>query len=292
MNKKLWLNGALLAYDVARIDPRDRGFTLGDGLFETIRVRQGAILRLSRHLARLRNGASVLALALQWTDAEIENAILNTLKTNLLKNAVVRLTVSRGVPKVRGLLPDPNAENPTMVVQAESFTGYPVALYQHGVHAVTSTVRRNESSPLANIKSLNYLDNILARQEAAAQGADDALLLNTKGNIVCASAANIFFVQNDVLFTPPLHDGALPGTMREHLLKELAPEYGLNVVERSVSPNKISQMDEAFLTNALMGVMPLAKIDNFLINAGDPGNLTLALMAILERQDLRGNDVA
>ena len=277
MDKKLWLNRILVAYDAARIDPRDRGFTLGDGLFETIRVRQGVILRLPRHLARLRNGANVLALALQWTDAEIENAILQTIEANRLKDAVVRLTVSRGVPSIRGLLPDSKVENTTMVIQAESFTGYPSEIYRRGIHAVISTIRRNEFSPLANVKSLNYLDNILARQEAAKKGADDALMLNTAGNIACASAANIFFVKGDTLITPPLNDGALPGTMRAYVMNELMPKYGLAAVERSVFPAEIYEMDEAFLTNALMGVMPLVSVDGRILGSGKIGSVTSML---------------
>ncbi len=276
MDKKLWLNGNLLSYDDAHIDPRDRGFTLGDGLFETMRVRTGKVMRLGRHLARLRNGAEVINLALPWTNDELQETIYQTLRANQLYDAFVRLTVSRGVPGVRGLLPD-RSTIPTLLIQTEHFSGYPAELYQRGMNVITSSVRRNEFSPLANIKSLNYLDNILARQEAAEKGADEALLLNTKGNVVCASAANIFFVQDDVLITPPLRDGALPGTVRELVLKESAKKHGLDVVERSISPDEISQIDEAFLTNALMGIMPLTSIDNRPVGSGDPGYITLRL---------------
>lgn len=289
MDQKLWLNDGLISYNAARINPRDRGFTLGDGLFETMRVREGKILHLERHLARLRHGTDVIALSLPWTDAELAEAIAQTLTANDLQEAYVRLTVSRGVPSLRGLLPDQNAKL-TLLIQAEHFTGYPAELYQRGMRVITSSIRRNECSPLANIKSLNYLDNILARQEAMKKGADDALMLNTAGNIACASAANIFFVKGDRLITPPLSDGALPGTMRAYVFsrvqslqtsafktQNLEVLDSIHNVERSVSPAEIYQMDEAFLTNALMGVMPLVSVEGEILGAGKPGKITLSL---------------
>lgn len=276
MDKKLWLNDNVISYDAARIDPRDRGFTLGDGLFETMRVRDGNVLRLESHFARLRNGADVIGLSLPWTDEELKEAIYKTLLANELQEAYVRLTVSRGVPSVRGLLPDQNAK-PTLLIQAEHFAGYLPELYERGMNAIISSIRRNEFSPLANIKSLNYLDNILVRQESAEKGADDVLMLNTAGNIACASAANIFFVKGDTLITPPLSDGALPGTMRAHVINEFATKHGLAVVERNISPAEIADMDEAFLTNALMGVMPLVRVNGLVIGTGKIGSVTLSL---------------
>ena len=278
MNKKLWLNDGLVSYDEARISPLDRGFTLGDGLFETMRVRDGEILRLERHLSRLQNGAGVIGLSLPWTDDELAEAIGKTLSANGLQEAFVRLTVSRGVPSVRGLLPDKNAKS-TLLIQAEYFAGYPAELYQRGMHVTISSVRRNEYSPLSSVKSLNYLENILARQEAAHQGVDDALMLNTAGELICASAANLFFVQGNILFTAPFSAGVLPGTMRAYVIEELAPVLGLRVVERAILPTEINAMDEAFLTNALMGVMPLTQIDGKMIMDGKSGKFTRELFA-------------
>ncbi len=274
--KKIWLNGELLPYEAAWINPLDRCFALGDGVFETIRVRGGEILRLERHLARLRRGAKVIGLSLPRRDAELEEAALQTLKANRLEDAFMRLTLSRGVPNVRGLLPDKNAA-PSLVIQCGAFHGYPAELYQRGVCAIISSIRRNEYSPLANIKSLNYLDNILARQEARALGVDDALMLNTAGALICASAANLFFVQGKTLFTAPLSAGALPGTLRAHVIEVLAPALGLQIVERAMLPSEITAMDEVFLTNALMGIMPLTHIDKRPIKNGDPGLVTIDL---------------
>lgn len=277
MDKKLWLNDKLLSYDDAHIDSCDRGFTLGDGLFETMRVCAGKVVRLEKHLARLQNGSDVIGLALPWKNDELHEAICQTLRANQLENAFVRLTVSRGVPSVRGLLPDAENANPSLVIQAGQFDGYPPELYQRGVNAIVSSIRRNEYSPLANIKSLNYLDSILAKQEAADMGADDALLLNTTGNVACASAANIFFVKGKTLLTPPLNDGALPGTMRAHVTNDIGPKHGLAVIEQSVFSADIFEMDEAFLTNALIGIMPLVSVDRRTVGSGRPGCITLVL---------------
>ena len=184
----LWVNGELLPAGEAAVDPRDRGFTLGDGVFETMRVRGGAVLRIERHLSRLRAGAAVLGLSPLPRDEDLADAITRTLAANGLTDAAVRLTVTRGVPKSRGLLPHPEP-SPSLVVHAEPFTGYPAELYDRGARAVVVSILRNEHSPLAGVKPLNYLDNVLARREAEARGADDALLLNTAGGLACASAA-------------------------------------------------------------------------------------------------------
>ncbi len=277
----LWVNGKLLPVGEAALDPRDRGFTLGDGLFETMRVRGGAVLRIERHLSRLRAGAAVLGLSPLPKDEGLKDAIARTLAANGLTDAAVRLTISRGVPKRRGLLPEPEP-NPSMVIHAEPFTGYPAELYERGARAVISGIRRNEHSPLARVKSLNYLDNVLARREAEARGVDDALLLNTAGDLACASAANLFLLLDGALVTPSVASGALPGTVRELVTAELAPPIGLKVVERVVRPEELGAAHEVFLTNALMGIVPLTVVDTLPIGTGVPGPVSMKLRAELE----------
>jgi branched-chain amino acid aminotransferase len=272
----LWVNGKLLPVGEAALDPRDRGFTLGDGLFETMRVRGGAVLRIERHLSRLRAGAAVLGLSPLPKDEGLKDAIARTLAANGLTDAAVRLTISRGVPKRRGLLPEPEPRS-SLVVHAEPFTGYPAELYERGARAVISGIRRNEHSPLARVKSLNYLDNVLARYEAETRGADDALLLNTAGELACASAANLFLLLDATLVTPSVTSGALPGTVRELLTAELAPRVGLEVVERTVRPQELRAAEEAFLTNALMGIVPLIEVEAMPIGTGEPGPVSTVL---------------
>jgi branched-chain amino acid aminotransferase len=270
----LWINSRLIRLGAARLDPRDRGFTLGDGIFETMRVTGGAVQRLDRHLVRLRAGAVAINLPLPWTDMELTSAVARTLAANGLQEAAVRLTVSRGVPTTRGLLPDPNSV-PSLVIDAREFPGYPAPLYAQGMNAITSRIRRNEHSPLANVKALCYLDNVLARHEAAKQGADEALLSNTAGYLVCASAANLFIVLSDTLVAPPLSAGALPGTVRHVVLTQLAPRLKLTVSERPMTVEDLARADEAFLTSALLGVMPLTTVDGRSVGTGKPGALTL-----------------
>ena len=280
MSGTLWIGDRLFPANEARLDPRDRGYVLGDGLFETMRAHGGSVPMLGRHLSRLRAGAAEIQLPLPWSDAGLENAVVETLEANELSGAVVRLTVSRGVPRGRGLSPDPNP-SPSLVIQAHSFSGYPAAIYERGMRAVTSSIHRNERSPLANLKSLSYLENVLARREADARGYDEALMLNTGGNLACASAANLFLVVGGTLLTPDLASGALPGTMRDFVLSELAPRMGLDTAERPVRPAEFAAAEEAFLTNALLGVVPLTAVDGRPVEAGAPGPVSLDLGARL-----------
>ena len=280
----LWADGELLPVGHAALDPRDRGFTLGDGLFETMRARGGAILRIEGHLSRLRTGAAVLGLTSLPKDEDLAEAIAGTLSANGLTEASVRLTVSRGVPKRRGLLPGPE-QRTSLVVHAEPFAGYPVKFYDRGVRAVISRIPRNEHSPLARIKSLSYLDNVLARREAEARGADEALLLNTAGDLASASAANLFLLLDGVLVTPGIGAGALPGTLRAFVVAELAPRAGLEVLERAVRPGELRTSEEAFLTNALMGIVPLTEVEALPIGTGDPGTVSQELRAELDRSE-------
>jgi branched-chain amino acid aminotransferase len=284
--KLLWVNGRLVPVDEAVLDPRDRGFTLGDGLFETMRVRSGRPLLVGLHLARLRAGAAQIGLSGVPDDEVLLGAIRETLEANGLSEAAVRLTISRGVPAHRGLLPDPESA-PSLVVHAQPFAGYPAELYSRGMRATTSRIPRNERSPLAKIKALSYLENVLARREASARGADEALLLNTAGHLVCASAANVFLVLDDALVTPSVASGALPGTVREFVAAELAPRVGVAVAKRVVRPEELYAASEGFLTSALLGIMPLTEVDGLPIGDGAPGPISLNLGAELERSMAR-----
>ncbi len=265
----------------AALDPRDRGFTLGDGLFETIRVRDGRPLLLDLHLARLRAGAGRIGLSRVPDDETLSGAICMTLEANRLSDAAVRLTVSRGVPANRGLSSKPEPA-PSLVVHAQPFAGYPAELYSRGMRAVISSIPRNERSPLARIKALSYLDNVLARREADASGVEEALMLNTAGHLVCASAANLFLSRGETLHTPDPESGVLPGTVRGLVLAELAPQMGLTVVERPVRTEELATSDEAFLTSALLSVMPLTEVDGLPVGTGVPGPISSGLRAKLE----------
>ncbi len=243
---KIWLNGTLADASAAAISPQDRGFTLGDGLFETMKVSGGSVLRLEGHLARLREGARVLRLPLP--DLDMGAAIAALLDANGLSEAVVRLTVSRGTGP-RGILP-PADVHPTLVITAAP---RPAPLPPARL-CVCQGTRRNELSPLSRIKSLNYLDNILARQEAAERGYDDALLLNTQQRVAEGTYANLFVMLDGHLVTPPVVEGALPGILRQEVL-------AAGGRERPLTPADLMKAEEAFLTSSL-GIRSVQAIED------------------------------
>lgn len=243
---KCLLNGQILDAAAATIAVTDRGFTLGDGLFETIRVRQGRMQRLPAHVARLTRGAQLLGIPLP--DGELLETLELVRTANAMDDGVLRLTLTRGSGP-RGVLP-PAKPEPTLLV-----TPAPMAPPPPPARLVfATTTRRNDMSPLAGVKSLNYLDNILARQEAATRQADDAVLLNTRGQIAEISIANIFAVIEGCLLTPPVRDGALPGVMRAAML-------GQGAREQSLLPEDLTRADEIFLTSSL-GIRPVRELEN------------------------------
>lgn len=255
------INGVLSEVDQARIDPRDRGFTLADGAFETIAVKHGAAPRLMAHLARLRDGLRVIGLSLDSTDQDLVNWMNDVLSANDTKDAVLRLMVTRGQGE-RGLAPPANGR-PTVLISASPLPPAPTPARV----IVALATCRNEKSPLARIKSLSYLDNIIARNEAMARNADDALMLNTAGNVACGTVANLFVLVDGGLLTPPVEDGALPGVARADVITLTKAE------ERTISRDVLAQATEAFLTNAL-GLRPIVEIDGAPVGDGAPGLIT------------------
>lgn len=241
---KIWLNGTLVDAEAPCISASDRGFTLGDGLFETLQARGGAVLRLDAHLARLRRGAGLIGLHLPRIDYSL--VFQDVLSANSLLDAALRLTVTRG-PAPRGVLP-PALAKPTMVISVSELP--PTANVRL---VVAQTTRRNEFSPLSGIKSLSYLDNILARQEAASRGVDDALMLNTQARIAETSMANVFVVKDGSVMTPPLHEGALPGVMRAEVLK-------LGAIEHPIVPGDLAKAQELFITTSL-GIRSVEEVE-------------------------------
>lgn len=244
---KLWLNGTLQEAEQARIDPADRGFLLGDGVFETMAGEAGAVAELARHYARLCAGAALLRLKVPCSQTDLAAAIKQVLVGNGLSNAALRLTLTRGGGP-RGVLPAASA-TPTLLL-----TAGPLPTSAGPARLVTSTIRRDETSPLSRIKSLNYLPNILARLEAAEQGADEALLLNHAGRAAEASAATLFVLQHNGWVTPPVSEGALPGIRRAMLL-----EAG-QVREMPVSESELTQAQALCLGNVL-SLRPVASLN-------------------------------
>jgi len=242
----LWLNGKMQSDDVARIAPNDRGFLLGDGLFETFLVRAGDIIQLQDHLERLRDGMAILGIETPYDDLQLTAAMDQVLAENDLSDASMRLTVTRGVGP-RGLMPADDLK-PTVMITVAPY----IAAVLAPARLMVSRFRRNEHSPLCHVKALNYLDNIMALREARAAGFDDAIMLNSKGNICCATAANIFMRLGDKLITPALSEGALSGITRKSVMAKAASK-GLFAEEDIVTLEDLKGADEIFITNSLIG---------------------------------------
>lgn len=269
----IYLNGRLVTDTEAAIDPTDRGLTLGDGLYETIAVRHGIPLKAAAHIERLRAGAETIGLVHSFADAQLLGALGDTIAANGLKQGVLRLTLTRGAG-LRGLPPSPFAK-PTLLIVASP---WPPRM-SDPVSAVVATVtRRNEFSPLSACKSLNALDNVLARLEAIERGADDAVLLNTRGFVAEATSSNLFAVIGGRLATPPVSEGALPGIMRRFVMDSITTG------ERPMTPDDLFAASEIFLTNSL-GVRALVSLDGRRIGTGTPGAASIKARKIAAIDD-------
>ncbi len=275
----VWQAGELRPAEAVRIDPTDRGFLLADGLFETMRARDGRILRLDRHWARLAHGAALLGIPLPLDSAGLAAAARELLLANGFARgeAALRLTLTRG-PGPRGLAP-PEPASPTLLLLA-----FPAPEPVPPARAIlVRRVCRNELSLTSRIKSSAYLDQILALREAHEAGGDEALLANTVGRLACASAANLFLVVEERIWTPAIAEGALPGVTRAVLL-ERARAAGLSAVEGEVPRHLLGRAQEAFTTNALRGVRPIASVDGRPFPIPVPGPTTRRIQALLEEE--------
>ena len=276
MKELVYLNSDLIPVSSAKLSPFDHGFLYGYGLFETMRSYNGKIFRLDHHLARLQQSAETLNLASKLAAFNLEKACYAVMEANKLVEARIRLTVSAGAGDIT---PNPaTCKDITVFIVARKLVPPPPGKYQNGFKTILSSWRRNSRSPLSAIKSTSCLDNILARQEARAAGADEAIILNERGFVAEGSNSNVFLITNKKLITPSLESGALPGITREAVL-ELAKSFGIEAIEREVEIIELVEADEAFLSNSIIEIMPLTCLDNKPIDMGKPGTLTQKLMS-------------
>ncbi|MGH2823300.1 MAG: aminotransferase class IV, partial [Thermoleophilaceae bacterium] len=263
------INGQVVDPAIPHLSALDRGFTLADGLFETMRAYGGVIFRLDQHLARLERGASALRLFLP---PPLRAMVLNTLRAAVdqgLRDASVRLTVSRG-PGAPGVAPPPDA-HPTVVIAVHPLPPFPASLYGAGLSAETAVGRRNEHAVTAGLKTLSYTDAMVALAEARAGGNDDAIFLDTAGHVSEATSSNVFIARDRTLVTPPTSCGVLPGITRQAVL-ELAADRGVTAEERPLQPDEVHAASEAFLTSSVREIVPLVRVDGRLIGDGTPGD--------------------
>jgi len=274
----VYLNGRLISRSEARLSPLDYGFLYGYGLFETMRAYRGRVFCLQLHLERLARSAPLLGISLGTLD--LAAAVMDTLRANQLSEARLRLAVTIGAG---GLNADPGTcKQPTVLVLAGPYTAYPQSVYRRGFRAVMSTIRRNSQSPLSRLKSANYIESILAKQEARAAGVDEALCRNERGQLAEASMSNLFLVAGGRLLTPGPESGILPGITREVVL-ELAAGVGIATAECTLEVDDLGQAEEALVTSSLLEVMPLTEVDGRPIGSGRPGPVTRKLMAAYRR---------
>lgn len=275
--RHIWIDGALQPADVRHLSAFDRGFQLGDGVFETLRARAGNPTELAEHLARLRHSADGLDIPLAPSaEADLTRGIADLLAAERLDgadgDASVRITVSRGVATGRGLLPAGTTEA-TIVIQAWPVAPPPAGHLEQGLHLASSSVRRDPASPLAALKTTSRADYVFARLEAKRAGADDALFLTIDGRLSEATSANIFLVRGPELATPSLDSAILPGTTRTWILG-WASAARLNPWEGSLLPADLAAADEAFLCSSVAGILPVTRFDGEPIGDGRPGPWT------------------
>jgi len=263
-----WLNGVQRPVDEPLLSLLDRGFTLADGLFETMRARGGTVFRLDAHLDRLFASARVLGIPIAPGLRDHIAAASRTAFTYGYEHASVRLTVTRG-PAPPGLAPPPHPA-PTLALAIAPLTP---ASEPRAIVAAMATARRNEHALTSGMKTLSYTESVLALSIAKSAGADDAIFLDTAGHISEATASNFFAVIDGTLVTPPRSCGVLPGITRAAVL-EIAPALGIDTAEREIAEPELAMASELFLTSSIREIAPLVRIATTAIGTGRPGDVT------------------
>ena len=275
------INGKLVPAAEATVSVFDHGLLYGDGVFEGMRIYGGKIFRLKEHIDRLYESARAICLEIP-IDAEAMIAATNeTVAANELQEGYVRLIITRGVGTL-GLGPD-RCNNPQVIIIADTIALYPAEYYEKGLEIITSSVIRNHPAALSpRIKSLNYLNNIMAKIEGMQAGCVEALMLNHKGEVAECTGDNIFVVKKGELYTPPLEAGILAGVTRDAVI-ELAKEAGIPTHETPMTKHDIYIADECFLTGSAAEVISVVKLDSRPIGDGKPGELTKSLKEAFEK---------
>jgi len=269
---KIWLDGELVDQSEAKISVFDHGVLYGDGVFEGIRIYNGRVFRLEEHIRRLFDSARAIVLDIPWTFDEVIKATVETVAANGLKDGYIRLVVTRGVGGL-GLNPYlcPKA---SMFIIASTIQLYPQEHYDNGLALITCATRRPAPAALMpQVKSLNYLNNIMAKVEAIQANALEAIMLNEQGYVAECTGDNIFILKNGVLITPRISDGALDGITRAVIL-ELAGQLGVEYREQAMTRYDIYIADECFLTGSAAEVIPVVSLDRRTIGDGKPGPIT------------------
>jgi len=282
MAPKVWLNGELVDRDKATVSVFDHGLLYGDGVFEGIRSYGGKVFRLEKHVRRLFDSANGIRLQMPLSRKEVAKAVEGTLKANGLKDAYIRLVVTRGEGTL-GL--DPNrCPKPNMFIITDKIALYPQELYENGLDIITAATMRNHPNAVnPRLKSLNYLNNILAKIEAIDAGTLEAVMLNHLGYVAECTGDNIFIVREGVVFTPPIAAGILEGITRDEII-DIAGKAKIRVREENLTRQDLYVADECFLTGTAAEVVPVVRIDRRAIGQGHPGPITKRLAKEFHRR--------
>jgi branched-chain amino acid aminotransferase len=273
---KIYIDGKFYDERTAKISVFDHGLLYGDGIFEGIRIYHGRVFQLREHIERLFYSAKAILLKIPMSAEQVLKAVVDTCKRNKLRDGYIRLVVTRGIGTL-GLNPN-RCKNPSVIVIADKIQLYPPVFYEKGMDIITVPTTRNLHNAVnPAIKSLNYLNNILAKIEANNAGCEEAIMLNAEGYVAECTGDNLFIVKQKRLFTPPLSAGALYGITRR-VVMELANAEGLEVAESNLTRYDVFNADECFLTGSGAELVPVVKVDGRVIGAGKPGSITKLLV--------------
>jgi branched-chain amino acid aminotransferase len=278
---KVYLNGSLVDSAEATVSVFDHGLLYGDGIFEGIRLYKGCVFKLDEHLDRLEKSAKAILLKLPWSRQALAEAVCEACRANDLVDGYIRLVVTRGVGTLG--LSHLSCKDPQLIIIADKITLYPEEYYTEGLRIITSPTRRINPAALAPmVKSLNYLNNILAKADANQAGCLEAIMLNDQGYVAECTGDNIFIRHRDTWFTPPTAAGALKGITRGAVL-ELMAELGMKCEEANLTRYDIWTADEMFLTGTAAEVIPVVEVDSRTIGDGTPGQRTHQLLESFHR---------
>lgn len=273
----VYIDGQFYPESEAKISVFDHGLLYGDGIFEGIRFYNGRVFRLDEHLDRLWDSARSICLEIPMSKAAMAEAVLETIRKNGLRDGYIRQLVTRGVGNL-GLNPA-QCKRPSVIIIVALIALYPEEVYRNGLTVVTCATRRMGAAALnPAVKSLNYLNNVMARIEANLAGADEALMLNDAGNVAECTADNVFVIKKGHVFTPPITAGALRGITRS-VVMDAAVELGFPIKEADITRHDVFTADECFLTGTAAEVIPVIKADGRVIGTGKPGPMTARIIA-------------
>ena len=277
----IYINGKFYDEQNAKVSVFDHGLLYGDGIFEGIRIYDGCIFRLDQHVARLKKSARAINLVLPWSDEEICQAVMETCAANDLHSGYIRQVITRGKGNL-GLNPK-TCSDPQHIIIADKITLYPEEFYTNGMKIITVPTRRNSIAAFPPmVKSLNYLNNIMAKMEAQTAGFMEAIMLNDEGYVAECTGDNIFIVENGVLITPPVSAGSLGGITRSAVI-DAAKELGVPLEEKNLTRYDCWTCDEFFLTGTAAELVPVIALDDRQIGDGKPGSITLKLLEVFRR---------